>query len=83
MLEFSLSCFAEKLKIARKSHNLCQWQFGEILGIPRNLYAKYETGSCEPSYSFLFKISEFYRIPANAFLDPLVKPEEILNFVKK
>lgn len=66
------------LKQLRKYNGYTQKQIGEFLGITRQAYAHYETGTRVPNYVILAKLSDFYGIS----IDDLVQPEENCEEVK-
>ena len=46
----------------RKSHNLTQKEIAEHLGISRQAYANYETGTREPDINTILKIATFFDV---------------------
>jgi len=52
----------ERLKVVRKSLNLTQQEFADLLGIKRTSYASYETGRVVPTAPFLKLICNKYNI---------------------
>ena len=82
MLPFSLKTFTLKLKLARKIKRLHQWQIANIMGISRELYAKYETAACEPNFTFLYNLSLLYGVPTDVFIDPNIPAEDIVKHIK-
>ena len=48
------------LRKMRKDHNLKQAEVARILGISRQAYSKYETGTADPSTEALRTLAEFY-----------------------
>ena len=63
--------FSEKIKKIRKSKNLTQEQFAEIIYVSRNAVAKWETNRGYPDIQNLITISEKFNIS----LDELVKED--------
>ncbi len=57
----------------RKSKGVSQYEFSELLKIPRSTYAQYEVGRRFPEYETLLKIADFFEVS----LDELVGRKEI------
>lgn len=64
---------ATKLKELRKAHNYTQMDVAAALGIVRQTYSHYETGSRMPDSEILYKLSAFYHIDINELMQ-LVSP---------
>lgn len=53
-------CFAENLKSLRTGAGLTQKQFAEICEVNQRTVSAWEKGICEPSYTMLAKICDFF-----------------------
>ena len=53
-------CFAENLKILRKNKKLTQSQLAEIMGVDQRTVSAWENSICEPSFTTLSKLCEFF-----------------------
>ena len=60
--------FAENLKILRNSKKITQGQLANILGVDQRTVSAWEKGVCEPSFSMLLKICEFFDEDFNGIL---------------
>ena len=60
--------FAENLKILRNSKKITQGQLANILGVDQRTVSAWEKGICEPSFSMLLKICEFFDEDFNGIL---------------
>ena len=60
--------FAENLKILRNSKKITQGQLATILGVDQRTVSAWEKGICEPSFSMLLKICEFFDEDFNGIL---------------
>ena len=60
--------FAENLKILRNSKKITQGQLANILGVDQRTVSAWEKGVCEPSFSMLSKICEFFDEDFNGIL---------------
>ena len=56
------------LKTLRTKKEWTQKDVAQLLGIDRTTYAKYESGSSEPSFEMLKKLSDVYNVPADTLL---------------
>lgn len=59
---------ASRLKQLRKSANYTQDYVAGVLGIVRQTYSHYETGTRTPGYDVLYKLAGLYHIPLEDFL---------------
>ncbi len=57
-----------QLKIIRTQNKLKQYQIADALGISRSTYCSYETGRRCVDLDTLVKLSQFYNLPIDAFL---------------
>lgn len=53
-------CFADNLKVLRKSKKLTQAQLAQIMGVDQRTISAWEKGVCEPSFSMLSKLCDFF-----------------------
>ncbi len=60
---------SDKLKIVRCANKLKQYQVADALGISRSTYCSYETGRRNIDIETLSKLSCFYKLPMNTFLE--------------
>lgn len=69
------------LKDLRKSKNLNQSYFAEMLGISLTAYQRYEHGTAEPNFDNLSKLADFYGVTTDYLLgrEPLPNPFADLN----
>ncbi len=69
------------LKDLRKSKNLNQSYFSEMLDISLTAYQKYEHGAAEPNFDNLSKLADFYCVTTDYLLgrEPLPNPFADLN----
>ena len=61
-----------QLKVIRNQNGLTQQQVADVLGISRSAYCGYETGRRSPDIDTLSKLSGFYRIPIDRFVERIV-----------
>lgn len=61
-----------QLKIIRNQNGLTQQQVADVLGISRSAYCGYETGRRSPDIDTLVKLSDFYRISVDKFVEKIV-----------
>ena len=61
-----------QLKIIRNQNGLTQQQIADVLDISRSAYCGYETGRRSPDIDTLSKLSEFYHIPIDRFVEKIV-----------
>ena len=74
LLESDLS---ERLKHLRKSKNLTQEHFAEIIGVSRTAVAKWENGYAEPTLQNIVRISEMFDISSDYLLGISVVHKDI------
>ncbi len=74
LLESDLS---ERLKHLRKSKNLTQENFAEIIGVSRTAVAKWENGYAEPTLQNIVRISEMFDISSDYLLGISVVHKDI------
>jgi transcriptional regulator with XRE-family HTH domain len=61
--------FYRKLKIIRLQNNLKQQQVADVLGITRSAYCSYEIGRRAVDLETVVKLSRFYKLPIQVFLE--------------
>ena len=59
----------KRLKLFRIQNKLSQQHLADALGVERSTYCGYETGRRKVNVETLLKLSEFYNLPMNTFLD--------------
>ena len=60
--------YLQRLSELRKERNLIQAQIGEVLGIARSQYYRYETGLQSIPLKHLIALAKFYKAPADYML---------------
>ena len=63
-----MSC-AKQLKIIRCANKLKQYQVADALGISRSTYCSYETGRRNVEIETLSRLSRFYKLPIENFIE--------------
>lgn len=58
---------SRNLKVVRSVMGLNQFQFSDLMGVPRTTYAHHEQGNSEPSLSFMERLIEVTGKPLEAF----------------
>lgn len=58
----------ERIKHLRKSKNLTQEHFAEIIGVSRTAVAKWENGYAEPTLQNIVRISEIFDVSSDYLL---------------
>ena len=53
-------CFAENLRILRKSKGLKQTELAAMLGVDKRTVSAWENRVCEPSFTMLAKLCEIF-----------------------
>lgn len=61
----------EILREARKRAGLTQTKASELSGVPQSCISGYETGSQEPSVSFLQRLAVAYKVKLSKLVKPL------------
>ncbi len=61
----------EILKQARKNAGLTQTEASELSGVPQSCISGYETGTAEPSISFLQRLAVAYKVKLSKLVRPL------------
>ncbi len=61
--------YLKRLKELRESNNLKQHNLGEVLGITKQQYSLYETGTRELPTHHLKALAQFYKISADYILE--------------
>ena len=61
----------EILREARKRAGLTQTEASELSGVPQSCISGYETGTAEPSVSFLQRLAVAYRVKLSKLVKPL------------
>lgn len=69
--------FNKRLKRLRKSKNMTQERFAELLGVSRTAVAKWENGYAEPTLQNIVKISELFNVSSDYILGVNVKRKNI------
>ncbi|MGD6871194.1 helix-turn-helix domain-containing protein [Sutcliffiella horikoshii] len=60
--------FPERLTQLRKNKNLSKTFMGELLGITRQAYSKYEEDKSEPDIKTINKLASFFDVPTDYLL---------------
>ncbi len=60
-----------QLRLIRKQNKLSQQQLSDVLGISRSTYCSYETGRRTPDIEVLVRLSNFYGLPLDRFVDKI------------
>lgn len=68
--------FGQNLKIIRKENNLTQKEFGEMFGISGVLIQKYEKCNVQPSFDFLQKVSQYFKVSIDDLINGDLKVTE-------
>lgn len=73
--------FSQRLKYLRKEKKLTQNDMAELLGITRQGYAKYESGSGEPDIKAIDKLANFFNVTTDYLLgrSDIKNPEQMTN----
>lgn len=53
-------CFADNLKALRKSRKITQSKLAEEMGVDQRTISAWEKGVCEPSFTMLAKLCEYF-----------------------
>lgn len=61
--------YLQRLSELRKERNLIQAQIGEVLGIARSQYYRYETGLQSIPLKHLIALAKYYQVPADYILE--------------
>lgn len=64
--------FVQNLKYLRKKEKLSQNALAVQLGIPRTTLSGYELGKAEPSIKMLIKMTNFFKVKLDAFLNGII-----------
>ena len=59
------------IKQARKRAGLTQTEASELSGVPQSCISGYETGTAEPSVSFLQRLAVAYKVKLSRLVKPL------------
>lgn len=59
------------LREARKKAGLTQTEASELSGVPQSCISGYETGTAEPSVSFLQRLAVAYKVKLSKLVKPL------------
>lgn len=54
--------FPKRLKYLRTKKKISQTEMGELLGISRQAYGKYESGASEPDQKTMIKLSAYFGV---------------------
>ncbi len=60
--------FKENLRELRLEKGITQKKLGEILGVDQRTVSAWEKGICEPNYSMLLRICDYFDESANSLL---------------
>lgn len=60
---------SKKLTLIRKQNKLNQEQLARVLGVTPSAYCGYEIGRRKPEFDAIVKISQFYGVPLEYFID--------------
>jgi transcriptional regulator with XRE-family HTH domain len=60
--------FSSNLKQLRIQHKLTLQDMGDLLGVSRQAYTKYENGEAEPNYENLIKIADQFNVTVDFLL---------------
>lgn len=63
--------YCRRLKVIRCQNKLKQYQVAEALGISRSTYCSYETGRRSIDLDTLIRLSKFYNLSLDIFLEEL------------
>jgi transcriptional regulator with XRE-family HTH domain len=72
-----MNVLAERLKKARKQHQLTQRQLAAKLGISQSTVALYETGDRNPDPDTLNKLADFFNVSTDCLLGRVNDPTSI------
>lgn len=75
--------FGNKLTEYRTERGLTQSELGEILGVSNKAVSKWENGSAMPRLDMMSKITEFFGVSIDEFLDNPVKSENAREMEEK
>jgi len=72
---------SKNLKTVRAVMGLNQFEFADLMGVPRTTYAHHEQGNSEPSLSFMQRLIKVTGKPLESFIssDLAAIPEEELR----
>jgi transcriptional regulator with XRE-family HTH domain len=59
---------SRNLKTVRSVMGLNQFEFAELMGVPRTTYAHHEQGNSEPSLSFMERLMKITGKPLESFI---------------
>lgn len=66
--EFEHILFAERLRDLRQESNLSQAQLAEKVGCSQPMIVLWEKGSCEPTASYIVKLSDIFNCSTDYLL---------------
>lgn len=69
-----MSCFNERLKLIRKDNNLTQLELANLLGVSKSTISGYETGTYQPSFENIIRLSDIFSISVDYFYANLKQP---------
>lgn len=73
----------QTIKILRNKHNYSQSSVAEYLGISRQMYIKYETGTAELSVKTIKSLADLYKVPPSVILEDKLSDSNDYNFSKE
>lgn len=65
----------KNMRLLRMNAGLGQCTVSQVLHISRSTYSYYETGTTIPSPITLYRLSQFYGVPAEVFFTPNAVPD--------
>lgn len=67
----------KRLKNLRKTENMTQERFAELIGVSRTAVAKWENGYAEPTLKNIVRISKVFNVSSDYLLGVNIKKENI------
>lgn len=61
--------FSDRLRQLREEHNLSRERLAKVIGVSYSTIAKYESGTREPDFKTLDKMSDFFEVTTDYILD--------------
>jgi transcriptional regulator with XRE-family HTH domain len=71
--------FPERLELLRKEKKLSQQYMGDLLGVTRQAYAKYEKDDSEPDIATINKLASFFAVTTDYLLGNTDKKDGIAD----
>ena len=75
-----MSYFSDRLKALRESRNRTQAEVAEDIGMNRNTYGGYESGSREPSLDNIIRICHYFGVKADALIP--TEPDPDIQYIE-